>query len=430
MGFGIWAGHAIDPPTSHASKFGRTLGPLLHPPYKMAPTKPKKKSSKDKARDRARAKAAATQSSNVNPRELLAQATAFLEAGDPETAAKIALVAYEHIGEKGRQAGAALSLLGQIHVELGEVDTARAFFTAAVATDEDGSLPEDIGGGPEKFLWLAQLSEDGGQDSVAWFERGAAALRSQIQSLTESLESRPLTRDVQEAVIAEKRKRLAETLSAVVEVYMTDLSWEEDAEQRCEALITEATMLAPESAETWQTVANVRISQARTEEAQEALKRSLGLWADLAPEDPAVPPFPTRVSLARLLIEVEMEKQAMEVAERLIAEDDRSVEVLYLGGYARYLVGEKLKGQAQSADVEAWKNSWRSSRKWLTQCLKVFGQEEYEDERLGEHAQDLLKSITAELGEPAEDGEDAWEDTDDEEDEWEGLDDDEDMEMK
>ncbi|KAH6854390.1 hypothetical protein B0I37DRAFT_28988 [Chaetomium sp. MPI-CAGE-AT-0009] len=395
----------------------------------MAPTKPKKK-SKEKARDRARAKAAATQSTNVNTRELLAQATASLEEGDPETAARIALVAYEHIGEGGRQAGAALSLLGQIHVELGEVDTARAFFAAAVKVDEDGSLPEDIGGGPEKFLWLAQLSDDGGQDSVSWFERGAAALRSQIQTLTESLESRPLTRDAQEAIIAEKRKRLAETLCAVVEVYMTDLSWEEDAEQRCETLITEATMLAPESAETWQTVANVRISQTRTEEAQEALKRGLGLWTDLAPEDPAVPPFPSRVSLVRLLIEVGMEKEAVEVTERLIAEDDRSVEVLYLGGYAKYILGEKLMTQGQSSDVETWKAFWRSSRKWLTQCLKVFKQEEYEDERLGEHAQDLLNSIKGELGEAAEDGEDgdAWEDTDDEE--WEGLDDDEDTEMK
>ncbi|KAL2199715.1 hypothetical protein P885DRAFT_29789 [Corynascus similis CBS 632.67] len=395
----------------------------------MAPTKPKKKSHADRAKDRARAKPATVRSANVNPRELLAQATAHLEAGDPQTAARIALTAYEHIGENGRLAGAALSVLGQIHVELGEVDAARAFFAAAVKVDEDGSLPEDVGGGPEKFLWLAQLSEEGGQDSVSWFERGAAALRAQIQALTESLELRPLTRDTQEAVIAEKRKRLAETLCAVVEVYMTDLSWEEDAEQRCEALITEATMLAPESAETWQTVANVRISQTRTEEAQEALKRSLGLWSDLAPEDPAVPPFPTRVSLVRLLIEVGMEKEAIDVTELLVAEDDRSVEVLYLGGYAKYISGEKLKNQAQSSDAETWKASWRSSRKWLTQCLKVFKQEEYEDERLGEHAQELLESITRELGEaPDGEDEDTWEDTDDEE--WEGIDDDEDTEMK
>ncbi|KAK5651753.1 hypothetical protein OQA88_11715 [Cercophora sp. LCS_1] len=384
----------------------------------MAPTKPKSK-GKDKAKERLRAKNATP---TVNVRDLLVKATALLEAGDLENAAKTARVAYENIGEKGRQAGAALSLLGQIHVELGDVDTARTFFTCAVKVDEDGSLPEDLGGGPEKFLWLAQLSEDGGRDSVSWFERGAAALRTQIQTLTDKLDSLPLTRDQQEATITEKRRKLAETLCAVAEVYMTDLSWEEDAEQRCESLITEATMLAPELPDTWQTVANVRISQTRVDEAKEALKRSLGLWSDLAPEDPAVPPFPTRVSLVRLLIEVGMEESAIKVAERLIDEDDQSIEVWYLGGYGRYIMGEKLK-ESQPSDGEKWQGTWRSARKWLMQCRRLFVAEQYEDERLGEHAQELLSSINSELGDAPEQDDEIWEDTD-------GEDDDEDEEMQ
>lgn len=376
----------------------------------MAPTKPKNKNQK--AKDRLRAtKNAPTPS--VNARELLAKATALLEVGDPESAAKAAHVAYESIGEKGRQAGAALSLLGQIHVELGEIDEARAFFAAAVKADEDGLLPEDVGGGAEKFLWLAQISEEGGRDSVTWFERGAAALRAQIQTLTDKLDSLPLTRKENEGIISEKARKLAETLCAVTEVYMTDLSWEEDAEQRCEALITEATMLAPEVAATWQTVANVRISQDRLDEAKEALKRSLDLWIDLSPEDPAIPDFPTRVSLVRLLIEVGMEKEAIEVSEILIGEDDRSVEAWYLGGYGKYTLGEKLK-ESQPADSTAWHGIWRSSRKWLGQCLRIYAQEEYEDERLGEHAKELLELIKAELGDPPADEDEAWEDTDDE----------------
>lgn len=384
----------------------------------MAPTKPKKKSTKDKARDRLRAKAAAAQSSNVNPRELLVQAVGMLEVGDAEGAAKVARAAHDHIGDNGRQAGAALSLLGQIHVELGEVDSARQFFLSAVKVDEDGSLPEDLGGGAEKFLWLAQLSEEGGQDSVGWFERGAAALRAQIQTLTDALESRPLTRDEQEATINEKRRKLADTLCAVAEVYMTDLSWEDDAESRCEALITEAIMLAPEQPDTWQTVANVRISQSRTEEAKEALKRSLGLWTDLPPEDPGVPAFPSRVSLVRLLIEVGLEEQAIEVAGRLVDEDDLSVEAWYLGGYGKYMLGQKLKEVGQTGDADKWKSVWRSSRKWLIQCMRIFEAEEYEDERLGEHARELMGVIRDELGEALGDDldEDVWEDTDDEDD--------------
>jgi uncharacterized membrane-anchored protein len=192
----------------------------------MAPTKPKNKNKK--AKDRLRATKSAPTTPSVNARELLTKATALLEVGDPEGAAKAVRTAYESIGEKGRQAGAALSLLGQIHVELGEIDEARDFFATAVKADEDGLLPEDVGGGPEKFLWLAQLSEEGGRDSVTWFKRGAAALRAQIQTLTDKLDSLPLTRKENEGIISEKARKLAETLCAVTEVYMTDLSWEED----------------------------------------------------------------------------------------------------------------------------------------------------------------------------------------------------------
>ncbi|KAK0628149.1 hypothetical protein B0T17DRAFT_504854 [Bombardia bombarda] len=389
----------------------------------MAPTKPKSKGQKGRAKERA--------TPTVNTREMLAKATAALEAGDPETAIEEARAAYRHIGEQGRQAGAALTLLGHIYVELGEIEKARKFFLTAVGVDDAGALPEDLGGGPEKFLWLAQLSEEGGQDSVSWFERGAAALRAQIQTLTDALDSRPLIRAQQEAVINEKKRKLADALCAVAEVYMTDLSWEEDAEQRCEALITEATMLAPEVAETWQTVANVRISQLRMDEARAALKRSLGIWSELSPEDPAVPPFPTRVSLVRLLIEVGMEESAIEVAEQLIGEDDRSVEVWYLGGYGRYTMGEKLKQAAQLSEEAGWQRIWRSSRKWLAQCLRIFEAEEYEDERLRDHARELLASIKAELGDATNAGgdDDVWEETDDEDDDDEsGSDEDEEME--
>src|SRR4051812_28286968 len=106
----------------------------------MAPTKPKSKSQKNRGKDRLRSKSTTTQTPTVNVRELLAKSTALLEAGDAENAAKAARIAYENTGEGGRQAGAALSILGQIHVELGDVDAARNFFAAAVRVDEDGSL--------------------------------------------------------------------------------------------------------------------------------------------------------------------------------------------------------------------------------------------------------------------------------------------------
>ena len=89
---------------------------------------------------------------------------------------------------------------------------------------------------------------------------------------------------VQELVDA-KRTELAEALCATAEVYMTDLSWEDDAEQRCERLITEAVAVCPEtlSAGVLQTLASIRISQERVEEAKKVSGiGSVGVYANLS----------------------------------------------------------------------------------------------------------------------------------------------------
>ncbi|EFQ28741.1 TPR domain-containing protein [Colletotrichum graminicola] len=371
----------------------------------MAPTRPNKKAKKR------------TEKKPANPALLLVEAATKLQEGDLENAVSAAKKALDGTGVGGDYELAAVNLLGLIAIEMGEVDEARAYFLRAVELDIDGTLDERIGGGPEKFLWLAQLSEEGGQDSVNWFDKGAQSLRGQIQLLADL----PKRSAEQETQLEERKRKLGGALCAVAEVYMTDLSWEADAEQRCEALITEAGLVAPESAETWQTVANVRISQEKVEEARAALARSLELWVNLPPLDPNVPDFPTRISLVRLLLEVEMEKEAIEVLERLVGDDDQSVEAWYLGGWALFIIGEKVKGKSESQldeDDEDWKSTWDTSRRWLMRCQKLYREQEYEDERLGEHAKELLASINKELGDPpAEDEDDGWEDAGSDEDE-------------
>ncbi|KAK2626162.1 hypothetical protein QTJ16_004424 [Diplocarpon rosae] len=354
-----------------------------------------------------------------SPSDLLGIAALELQNGNIEESVKPAKRALKLLNAESPEALHALNLLGEIHVELGDIDTARQYFLQAAAIDEDGSVAEEVGGGAEKFLWLAQLSEKGGQESVDWFEKGAMSLRLQIDAIIESGKSNGLVK----AAIEEKTRKLAVALCSVVEVYMTDLSWEEDAEQKCEALVTEATLVAPQFAEPWQTLANVRISQQRVEDARAALTRSLELWKDLPPENKIVPDFPTRVSLARLLMEADMDVEAIEVLERLVGEEDTSVEVWYLGGWGLYILGEKQRNggaKVENGDGESWRVSWISSRQWLDHSLRLFKQQEYEDERLGEHAKELLALINAELGcvSAAEEEEcDGWEDEESDEDE-------------
>lgn len=398
----------------------------------MAPTRPHNK----KARSRQKNRSGADSANNARrTKQLLAEATALLEQGDVTSALRTAKDAVEAAPE--RLEAEARTLLGEVLLEVGDGEAARTQLLQAAEVDVEEDAGEwwdaliqgggagtggvNLGARAEKYLWLAQLSEDGGADSVRWQERGAGVLRAALARVEERAVAAGLT-DRQKTLVDEARRdlnrRLSSALCAVAEVYMTDLSWETDAEQRCEALITEATMLAPDLADAWQTVANVRISQGKPDEARTALTRSMDPWWS-GEDDAAVPPFPTRVSLVRLLLEVEWEDRAIEVTERLIKEDDSSVEVLYLGGFGQFLIGEKLKAAAKDGVEDDWKTIWASARRWLKQCLTLFAAQEYEDDRLGQHAQELLGTLNKELGEAADD------DDDDEDDGWEDDEDDE-----
>jgi len=161
------------------------------------------------------------------------------------------------------------------------------------------------------------------------------------------------------------------------------------------------------------------------EDARAALSRSIELWKDLDTEDVKVPDFPTRISLSRLLMEAEMEDDALEVLERLVGEDDSSVEAWYLGGWCLYLMSEKRRSSGDSAEErKALMPLMRASREWLQNSLKLYQVLEYEDGRLNEHAEELVQGLTKVLGPPT-DGDEADEDKGDWEDDEEGSEDEE-----
>lgn len=349
----------------------------------------------------------------------------------------------------------AVTLLGEISVEKGDTSAAVRWFERAVVLDPDGHTPEIGGGGAEKFLWLAQLSEVGGRESVGWYERGAEVLRRGIGGSGGEMEMEMGEEggSSRETVgLQEKRKKLASALCGIVEVYMTDLSWEDDAEPICERCITEALIVAPSVPEPLQTLASIRISQGRLDEARKALQDSMALWKNAFDDDndedaqnidtisaeskaALVPDFPTRISLARLLTEVGLAEDAVEVVERLVGEDDHSVEAWYLGGWGLYLLGTTEPGKGDTevpnghdgSEKETQKMARMSSREWLRQSLKLYDILDYEDDRLKEHASELIQELDKILGE-GEDG-----DKDNEGDEWESdgsNEEDEDDDMK
>lgn len=388
----------------------------------MAKSKPN-----DKAKKQAKKMAPITES----PEQLYAAALTFIEQQQPQEALQQAQKLYQLVQNRSiTEALPALNLLGEISVELGEVEAARGYFEEAVKLDPLGTVGGALADGAEKFLWLAQLAEEGGKQSVMWYEKGAQALMNEIAAL-ESGQPIALDEEALLLVRVEKKRKLANALCGIVEVYMTDLSWEDDAEARCENLITQAMAAEDEtSPEVLQTLASVRLSQDKKEDAQAALKRSMSVWTDLDPEDTSIPDFATRISLSRLLMEADLESNALDVLERLVSEDDESVEAWYLGGWCQHLIAKKTEQGDVSSEAAKMTDSeheasleklYRGSRRWLRTSLKLFELLEYEDERLKQHAEELMAGLDAILG-PVKEGE---EDVDDEwEDEWDGIEDD------
>ncbi|EXJ85960.1 hypothetical protein A1O1_06329 [Capronia coronata CBS 617.96] len=362
--------------------------------------------------------------------DLLTEAAELLEQSQPELALPLAEEALRRL-ESERQSTsedndidtllrlaaegkptlpAALTLEAEIQLAMGNVDAARRSFTRVTQIDPDGALVS-----AEPWLWLAQLCEGGGGESIANFEKATEVLRNEIEVLEDD-EAKSL--DQTTTILDEKKAKLANALCAMAEVYMTDLSWEEDAEQRCETLVTEAVAVCPErlSAGVLQTLASVRISQTRVDDARQALKRSIDIWKDIPQEivdnDERRPDFPTRVSLSRLLMEVEQEAEAFEVLEGLIREDDQSVECWYLGGWCHVLMSQK-------PDVvpETQANNQETAKTWLDNCLRLYRVQQYEDERLRDHAVELVQQLNKILGvEDQMDDDEAWEDDEEEED--------------
>jgi tetratricopeptide (TPR) repeat protein len=347
-------------PHHHHHHHHKPQHPPTNPTTTMAKTRPSKPSSDSKKKDKKRQKSLlhSTGGLSSNP---LAPSTASEEATTLVAAAK-ALLHVQHepmealtLATRALQREpnslSILELLAEIQVELGDVDTAYTLYSRAATLDPTGG-----GSGPEKFLWLAQLSPNGGAEAVRWYETGVDVLRRFVTLRDSGAGSHLAERNLE--------KKLVSALCGLAEIYMSDLCMEPDAESRCEAYVTEALLAMPESCEALQTLASVRISQQRPEDAVAALQRAT---AELGKADKELPSYAVRIGLARLLIETAQYESAIEVLERLQAEDDELPDLWYLGGWTLFLLGERERGSK-----EGWMELWEAAREWLRSCQQVY----------------------------------------------------------
>jgi hypothetical protein len=170
-----------------------------------------------------------------------------------------------------------LQIFGECLLENNDLDNAYDVLVKACQLDPHGDK------GTEKFLYLGQMI--GGVDGLNSLEIGLAKLNHQLNLLTQNqINDDPLLSQLSklyttnETLKAYLVKKLNQGIFAQIEIWMTDMCMEPEAEAKCNELIEFSLGLDKENPETFSLLASIRISQQRNDEAKESLVQSWTLF--------------------------------------------------------------------------------------------------------------------------------------------------------
>jgi predicted Zn-dependent protease len=225
----------------------------------------------------------------------------------------IALTKIQQALQKYPQNTVLLDLLGEVSMDSGNVQAAKQAFKKSIQLN-----PQD---GYTKYMYLAQISE--GKEAIQLFHKGIALL--QQMKLSPEKYGIPLPK---------LQSLIADALCSIVEIYMTDLCMEPDAEQQCDKAIKQAMQEDPTQSHIniFQTMASFKLSQCKPEDAKQCMRKVFDLYEAMENETSEVekPSYMFRLNSAKLLIEVDQYEMAETILDRLAVEFERVADVWFL----------------------------------------------------------------------------------------------------
>ncbi|KAJ2857554.1 hypothetical protein J3B02_000923 [Coemansia erecta] len=271
--------------------------------------------------------------------------------------------------EKDERNTQALLLAAIIQLESGEIELATSCLLRCVNISPERGF--------EKYMYLGQLSVE--LDAVKYFQLGINAMKKDLDELPH---------DSEKAAVLQRK--MAEAFVAMTEIYLTDCCFEVDAEAKCEQFLEQGAHIDPSCPEVYQTMASVRLSQNRLDDARDCVSKSMAFWVDKDANDLSkIPSYENRLALVRLLLELDDKEKAFNILERLQKEDDENIDMWYLYGWTYYLQSE----ESTSADSEDKIELLSSARECFNQAIKLAGVVNYDNDGLIDHAQELVTAI-------------------------------------
>uniref|UniRef100_A0A8C1Y2L4 Si:dkey-12j5.1 n=1 Tax=Cyprinus carpio TaxID=7962 RepID=A0A8C1Y2L4_CYPCA len=230
-----------------------------------------------------------------------------------------------------------LDMMGNICTELGEIENVYVYLKAVELSPEDGH---------SKYMYLGQIHT--GMEAVQYFSKGTEVMLNTMDKHSSEASAFGAAAFPSECAVTKKDVSVA--FCSIAEIFFTDLCMEEGAADRCKEAIDKALEYDEHNPEALQLMASYLFSIEKTEEGREYLKKSVSSWLpSLQKEEESlastehdmeeekdqnksnIPPYESRITTAKLLIEAEQYEMATEVLEDLLEEDDEVVEVCLYG---------------------------------------------------------------------------------------------------
>ncbi|KIK63093.1 hypothetical protein GYMLUDRAFT_41404 [Collybiopsis luxurians FD-317 M1] len=313
---------------------------------------------------------------------LLDKAQSLIVQCDYELAARF----IQRILEQQPSNAQAKEMLGVVQLEMGEIDEAKQTFTSLLPPNPDAPSPTP----PSAHLYLAQLSDDEPKLALKHYQTAVELLSAQLKGKERAGSNGSNDDEI------ELKSNIVRALIGQVEVWMDptyDLCFAPEAEKTCEDLLGTALKVDPDNSEALQSLASVRMSQQRPDDAKVCLEKAWTAWKDLDLDNPKVPPISARLGLVRLFLELSLYSPALLVLHGVMTADDEEVEAWYLEGWCYYLMAEQAKENDGTLDDLGWEELAKDARDRLETCQMLHMHQEHPDKPLLEHVQELIANL-------------------------------------
>ena len=207
---------------------------------------------------------------------------------------------------------------GNVYAEIGDIENAKKRFNEAVRIQ-----PET---GHVKYLYLGQLTE--GREAVQYYEKGVDLMKSELEFQKNNQNS-------EENLKVLTNSDVASVYCSLAELFMTDCCMADDAEEQCEKYSKLAVETDEKSLDAAVGMCNLLLNQCKMDDAKTAIEKAFDLWSNQSKEinEEAIPEamsYEARVTLIKLLLEVECPDKVSVIVDQLIEENEDDIRICLL----------------------------------------------------------------------------------------------------